>query len=135
MESHLYHLQLNIDYSNKDFYQNLMQFLGWAVIFEGEGMMGYRSKQSGDLWFIGVEDKEVQDYDARGLNHLAIRVGKEIDVDNLHKFMIEHGIEALFSTPRHREEFANSADETYYQVMFKSPDDILFEVVYIGVKN
>jgi hypothetical protein len=32
---------------------------------------------------------------------------------------------------RHRPEFAQGEDQTYYQVMFASPDRILLEVVYV----
>jgi hypothetical protein len=45
----------------------------------------------------------------------------------------ESGIPHLFETPRHRPEFSEG-DNTYYQVMFESPDRILFEVVYTGPK-
>ena len=41
----------------------------------------------------------------------------------------------LFETPRHRPDFARSADQTYYQVMFEIPDHILLEVVYTGRKT
>ena len=41
----------------------------------------------------------------------------------------------LFETPRHRPEFAESDGHTYYQVMFASPDGILFEIVYVGPKE
>jgi hypothetical protein len=35
----------------------------------------------------------------------------------------------------HRPEFASSEAGTYYQVMFRSPDGILFELVYIGPRQ
>ncbi len=38
-------------------------------------------------------------------------------------------------TPRHRPEFSQGPDQTYYQVMFESPDRVLFEVVYTGPKQ
>ncbi len=41
----------------------------------------------------------------------------------------------LFGTPKHRVEFADSPKETYYQIMFESPDKILFEIVYKGEKR
>jgi hypothetical protein len=50
-------------------------------------------------------------------------------------YLKQHGIKALFETPRHRPEFSGSEAETYYQVMFESPDRILFEVVYTGPKQ
>ena len=44
------------------------------------------------------------------------------------------GVQPLFDTPRHRPEFRDDPKETYYQVMFESPDKVLFEVVYSGLK-
>jgi hypothetical protein len=46
----------------------------------------------------------------------------------------ERGVGLLFGTPQHRPEFAQGEDQTYYQVMFESPDRILLEVVYTGPK-
>ena len=37
----------------------------------------------------------------------------------------------LFETPRYRPDFS-SEPNTYYQIMFESPDRILFEIVYVG---
>ncbi len=34
--------------------------------------------------------------------------------------------------PHHRPEFAMNEKYTYYQVMFETPDRILFEIVYMG---
>ena len=44
-------------------------------------------------------------------------------------------LQHLFETPRHRPDFAHGEDTTYYQVMFESPDRILFEIVYTGPKD
>ncbi|MCA9386601.1 hypothetical protein KC669_01060 [Candidatus Dojkabacteria bacterium] len=135
MKSHFYHIQLNIDFSkNNSFYKELMNFLGWSIIFEGEDMMGYKSDVSGDLWFVDSEKEENQDYDEKGLNHVAIRVEEQKNIDEIVRFLREKNINTLFDTPRHRPEFRDSEDETYYQVMFESPDKILFEIVYIGPK-
>jgi catechol 2,3-dioxygenase-like lactoylglutathione lyase family enzyme len=143
MKSHLYHLQLNVDYTqHSSFYKELMTFLGWSLIFESEGVVGkynglagYRSGTTGDLWFVDSTDKTKTDYDQMGMNHLSIRVEKQADVDDTITFLKTKGIKTLFETPRHRPEFTSEKDETYYQVMFTSPDNILFEVVYIGPKE
>ncbi len=135
MKSSFHHLQLNVDYSaNGLFYREFMEFLGWNIIFEGEDMVGYKTKQAVDLWFIDAEKKSSQDYDSIGPNHVAIRVDSQKDVDIVQKFLEEKGIKMLFDTPKHREDFAHSESETYYQIMFESPDKILFEIVYIGAK-
>lgn len=72
-------------------------------------------------------------YDGPGMNHLALEVPAQSDVDAAAAYLAERGVPALFGTPRHNPEFS-SAERTYYQVMFESPDHILFEIVYMGPK-
>ncbi len=135
MNSSFYHIQININFKNASFYKNLFSFLGWTVIHEESDTVGYKSKTSGDIWFYDDgKKKEQSDYDNIGMNHLAIRVETEQDIDHLVTYLKDAKIETLFNTPRHRPEFVSSEEETYYQVMFKSPDNILFEVIYIGTK-
>jgi len=67
------------------------------------------------------------------MNHLGIQTTTQSEVDETVAYLQDKGITALFETPRHRPEFS-SPGNTYYQVMFESPDRILFEVVYIGPK-
>lgn len=135
MHSDLNHLQLNVDISkNKDFYKNLMEMLGWNLAHEDHETLGYRSGSGISLWFYHSPNQTLQDYDARGLNHIGFKVDSLEDVDNAAKFLREKGIEMLFNTPRHREEFASNENETYYQIMFESEDKILFEIIYSGPK-
>jgi catechol 2,3-dioxygenase-like lactoylglutathione lyase family enzyme len=109
--------------------------LGWKVIHEDSDVVGFKSKSNGDLWFYDDGKKKDQtNYDNIGMNHLAIRVENQKDIDALVTYLEKEKVELLFDTPRHRAEFSTSDDETYYQVMFTSPDNILFEVVYIGKK-
>jgi hypothetical protein len=135
MKSHLYHLQVNIDFSNLSFYQELMSFLGWQIIFGTEEVVGYKSGQSGDIWFCKALKDGQGDFDKTGVNHVSIRVENKEDVDSVVGFLQKNNITPLFDTPRHRSEFASDENETYYQVMFASPDNILFELVYIGAKT
>ena len=135
MHSHLYHLQLNIDFKGFVFYKDLMTLLGWSVIFEEEDMAGYKSGNNGDVWFINASTPNTSDFDNRGVNHISFRVDKKTDVDKVVKFLKKNKVEALFETPRHRPEFSDGEDQTYYQVMFKTEDNLLFEVVYVGVKE
>lgn len=136
MKSSFYHIQCNIDYTNVDFYKNLFEALGWSVIFENpEVVIGFTSGSTGDIWFAQSENAATQDYDDMGVNHLSIRVETKFDVDTIVSLLKEHKTATLFETPRHRSEFADSTEHTYYQVMFESPDGILFEVVYIGPKD
>lgn len=134
MKSFLDHLQVNIDTAHAAFYKELMTLMGWTVIFEQDGMAGYKSEQNGSLWFLKATDTNVNNYNAPGGNHIGIKVEKMNNVDEVATYLKAHGIPALFDTPRHRPEFAASETETYYQVMFESPDRILFEVIYAGPK-
>ncbi len=68
------------------------------------------------------------------MNHLAIGAETVEDVDAVADYLRQREVTALFETPRHRPDFAFMEGETYYQVMFESPDRILFEVVYTGPK-
>ncbi len=134
MNSFFYHIQINISFANLSFYKDLMAFLGWSVIFETPDTIGFKSEHNGDLWFIDNTSKENINYDKKGMNHLAIRVEKSAAIDDVVEYLQEHNIAPLFDTPRHRPEFTSETTNTYYQVMFASPDNVLFEVVYIGAK-
>ena len=135
MKSHFYHIQVNIDFKNISFYKDLLFFLGWSVIFETSDTIGFKSGENGDLWFVDSQKKEQTDYDKMGMNHLSVRVEKQPDLDRLISYLKEKQILPLFGTPKHRSEFTSNKNETYYQVMFVSPDNILFEIVYIGPKQ
>ena len=132
MKSYLYHLQINIDFENLPFYKGLMEFMGWRVIFETESVVGYKSHVDGDLWFVKTDSKNFGDYDAKGVNHISLRADEMKNVDEVKTYLEKNKIAVLFDTPRHRPEFTSGEDETYYQIMFESPDKALFEVVYIG---
>lgn len=112
-----------------------MDYLGWSVIMEDKDFAGYRSKNNGDLWFVKSMKNKKSDYDTYGVNHIALKVAKQNDVDDVAKHLQEKGTKLLFNTPRHRPEFSASESETYYQIMFESPDKVLFEIVYIGPKK
>lgn len=77
----------------------------------------------------------VKDYDGPGLNHPRLAVKAQSDVDEMVAYLKLRGIAALFETPRHRPEFADKPGDTYYQVMFETPDRILLEVVCIGLQD
>jgi len=91
------------------------------------------AEPGGRILFIGLNPSAAAaDHDAPGLNHLAFAAASMRDVDALHGWLKQAGIAALYDTPKHRPEFASNDGDTYYQVMFASPDGILFEMVYIG---
>lgn len=131
MQTNVSHLVYGVSPANLPFYKELMSFLGWSVLYEGDGMLGVGNGGETSIWF-GAPLKDVaNDYDGPGLNHLGIGTESQADVDATVAYLAERGVPALFETPRHRPEFSGP-DSTYYQVMFETPDRLLIEVVYIG---
>ena len=128
------HIQFNIDYINIEFYNELLLFLGWKVIHQSENMMGFGYPDGTSLWFTPKTLDIINNYDGPGVNHIAFHTKTLEDVDQTVEFLNSKNLSVLFDTPRHRTEFSEGPDQTYYQVMFESPDKILFEVVYIGPK-
>jgi catechol-2,3-dioxygenase len=134
MQTKLGHLQFGIDGQNRGFYRDLFTFLGWQILHEGEGVIGVGDSNHVSLWFGDATKTVANDYNGPGLNHFAIHTTTQAEVDQAAAYLTERGIPHLFDTPRHRPEFAGG-DNTYYQVMFETPDRILAEVVYIGPKQ
>jgi catechol 2,3-dioxygenase-like lactoylglutathione lyase family enzyme len=136
VKGNLGHLQVNVHLQNKQFYKDLFDFLGWKVLYDDENMLGVGDEHDVNLWFNEPIKKAVaNDYDGIGTNHIAISVPRQADVDEAVAFLKQHQVAALFDTPRHRPEFCDSKANTCYQVMFESPDHILFEIVYMGPKQ
>lgn len=134
MQTHLSHLQINVNPANLSFYRDLMAFLGWHTIYGDDNMLGVVA-QGPALWFTPTARQEAaNDYDGVGMNHVSIGVTAQADVDTVADYLKERGVAWLFDTPRHRPDFSRSENDTYYQVMFESPDRVLFEVVYEGPK-
>jgi catechol 2,3-dioxygenase-like lactoylglutathione lyase family enzyme len=126
------HIQFNVHPQNLPFYKDLFAFIDWPTLEEDPTMLGVGHNVFNSLWFFG-EAKEVHnDYDGPGMNHLGLLVQKQGEVDQMVAWLRAQNISCLFETPRHRPEFSLDAEHTYYQVMFASPDGILFEVVYMG---
>ena len=135
MQSTLGHIQINIDPGHLPFYKELFTFLSWKVLYEEPEVLGMGDPQHTSLWFMPKLKPHINDYDGNGANHFGISVPHQADVDATVGFLKAHGIPALFETPRHRPEFSAGEGSTYYQVMFTSPDNLLFEVVYMGPKD
>ena len=134
IQTHVGHLVFNVKAGGLAFYRNLFAFCGWKTLYDVEEMLGVMDDRGVSAWFAPEANANANDYDGVGLNHLALNVDHQSDVDRMVDYLREQNIPALFETPRHNEEFS-AAPDTYYQVMFESPDRILFEVVYTGVKD
>lgn len=127
------HIVFHVDAANIPFYKTLTDFLGWKTIFAAEGFLGVANGNA-SIWFAGMAKDVTNDYDGPGMNHFAFAAAAIADVDSAAAFLAAQGVAHLFETPRHRPEFSRDQSHTYYQVMFESPDRILFEVVYTGPK-
>lgn len=134
MKTKLGHIVFSVETSNMAFYRDLFAFLGWDAIYDSPEMLGVGSFGDVTIWFGAATKDSANDYDAPGMNHIAIAAESVADVDASVAYLRERAIEALFDTPQHRADFAGGEDQTYYQVMFESPDRVLFEVVYTGPK-
>lgn len=132
MAAGLSHLMVHIEPENVGFYRELFEFLGWDRIYDAEGTLGVMAGSDPSVWFVPALTEGHNDYDAPGVNHIAIGAASIDEVDRAAAYLGERGVPALFDTPRHRPEFALSPGETYYQVMFESPDRLLLEIVYTG---
>jgi catechol 2,3-dioxygenase-like lactoylglutathione lyase family enzyme len=134
MQSHIGHIQFNVEPTNLPFYRELAAILGWQTLHDTAEFIGIADPNGTSLWFIGYIKPMSNDYDGPGMNHLGFSVPGQADVDAAAAFLTDRGVAHLFETPRHRPDFARGEDSTYYQVMFESPDRILFEIVYSGPK-
>lgn len=126
------HIEFNISEVNMPFYWDLMVFLGWSVYVNEPGLFVVGNEQNLSLGFNCPAKPHKNDYDGPGMNHLGLAVDSQSDVDEMVDYLNLCGIKPLFGTPRHRPEFAESSQYTYYQVMFETPDKLLFEVVFSG---
>ena len=134
MQTQLQHIQFNVRPENISFYRDLFGFLGWNTVYEDEGILGVGDANDLSLWFSGRVKDVANDYDGPGVNHLGIHTVAQADVDSAADFLRGRGVEMLFGTPRHNEEYS-SEESTYYQIRFTSPDNILREVVSSGPKQ
>jgi len=131
MRSKICHIQFNVQAANLPFYRDLLAFTGLETLHDSEGTLGVGDENETSMWFSAPSKDVANDYDSPGMNHLALEVPAQADVDAVTAYLAERGVAALFDTPRHHPEFSRPG-RTYYQVMFESPDRILFEVVYMG---
>jgi catechol 2,3-dioxygenase-like lactoylglutathione lyase family enzyme len=132
IKSWLEHLQLNLYPENAAFYKELFNVLGWSVLYEDNSTVGIGDENKTNLWFMPAIKNGKNDYDIQGMNHLSVSVSAQVDVDAMVAYLGDHGVENLFQPPRHRPDFTQSPDQTYYQVMFESPDRNLFDVACLG---
>ena len=136
IQSSFGHIQVNIQPANLGFYKDLFNFLGWKPLYETPEFAGYGDVHGGSVWFNPpIKSDAKNDYDGIGMNHLAISAASRADVDKTVEYLKAQCVDCLFETPRYRADFCGDGPQDYYQVMFESPDHVLFEVVYTGLKE
>ena len=133
MQTTVAHLQINVAQANLPFYRDLAELLGLSTIYGDDSMLGVGAANQSSLWFAAGAKEVANDYDGPGVNHIGLGAASIADVDAVVAWLEGKGVARLFETPRHRPDFSHG-DNTYYQVMFESPDRVLFEVVYTGPK-
>ena len=131
----LSHLQINVTADNLPFYRELFPLLGWDPIVSDETIEAFNSAGGVSLWFLAGASETPNDYNGPGVNHIGLAAASQAEVDRTVAWLAERDIARLFDTPRHRPDFSSNEANTYYQVMFESPDGVLFEHVYIGPKQ
>lgn len=134
MKATLGHIQVNVDFSHIAFYTDLMKLFGWSELYADDAMAGYMGEGDVSIWFSQAPEVGTHNPSAMGLSHIGIKVENQDQVDEAVEYLKSHDIAPLHNTPAHRTEFAAGDDQTYYQVIFESPDKILFEVLYAGPK-
>ncbi len=115
--------------TSKAFYGPLMEFLGFEVEAEYEGMMGWANGKT--LLWISQADAEGKKHKYRkgdiGFHHYAFRLRSRKDVDALQAFLESQG--ATIVDP------AGEYYDDYYAVFFLDPDGMKFEGMKYGERH
>ena len=106
MQTHLGHLVFGVEAANQPFYKELLEFLGWQLLYDSPDMVGLGDKNQVSLWFGRALKSHANDYDGAGMNHIGIHTAMSADVDAAADFARARGATLLFDTPRHRPEFS-----------------------------
>ena len=133
MRAQVYHLQINVrdPAVSLPFYRELLGYLEYRTVYQSETVAGFSAGAGADIWVIATEPAHAGHGFHRkrtGLNHLALRVDRRVDVDRFRdEFMIPRKLDALYRTPREFPEYRPG----YYAVFFEDPDRLKLEVVHI----
>src|SRR5712691_2090169 len=115
--------------TSKAFYAPLMEFLGFGVEAEYEGMMGWANGKT--LFWIAQADAEGRQHKYRkgeiGFHHYAFRLRSRKDVDALQTFLKRQG--ASIADP------AGEYYDDYYAVFFLDPDGMKLEAMRYGERH
>jgi catechol 2,3-dioxygenase-like lactoylglutathione lyase family enzyme len=115
--------------TSKEFYAPLMEFLGFGVEAEYEGMMGWANGKT--LFWIAAADAEGREHKYRkgdiGFHHYAFRLRSRKDVDALQAFLEERNAKIV--------DPAGEYYDDYYAVFFLDPDGMKLEGMKWGERH
>src|SRR3954469_12459662 len=94
MRSKISHIQFNVQAANLPFYKDLLAFAGLQTLYEGEGTLGVGDENETSMWFSTSAKDVANDYDGPGMNHLALDVPAQSDVDAAVAYLTERGVPA-----------------------------------------
>jgi catechol 2,3-dioxygenase-like lactoylglutathione lyase family enzyme len=114
---------------SKAFYAPLMEFLGFDVEAEYEGMMGWANGKT--LFWIAQADAEGRKHKYRkgdiGFHHYAFRLRSRKDVDALQAFLKQQGAGIVDAAAEYYDD--------YYAVFFLDPDGMKLEGMRYGERH
>jgi glyoxylase I family protein len=135
MRGLIHHLDLTVSdpWASRAFYDAVLGFMGYRLVREDvRGFDWELTTLDGGFSSIGLVKAEgpglvrAHDRYAPGLHHVAWHADSRIDVDNLHKLLIEIGASVL-DPPADYPAYGNG----YYAVFFADRDGIKLEFVYL----
>jgi catechol 2,3-dioxygenase-like lactoylglutathione lyase family enzyme len=114
---------------SKAFYGRLFEFLGFEVLDEYPGQIGWTNGKT--RFWIGAADEKGRKHKHRigdvGFHHYAFELRSRKDVDDLQAFLKEQGVEIV--------DPAGEYYDDYYAVFFLDPDGLKLEGMKYGEKT
>ena len=114
MQSHIGHIQFNVEAANLPFYRDLTAFLGWQTLYDTAEFIGVRPERHEPLVHRLCQAGQQRLQRPRPEPPCLQRAGAG---GCRCRGRPHPGVAHLFETPRHRPDFAHGEDTTYYQVM------------------
>lgn len=126
MKSHAAHLIIAVKdgKASKAFYKKLAAKIGWKVTYEEPDGIGI-SDGVFTLWVVPAEKKTKHEFKGVGYHHLAVRVGRKKDVDDVYAWCKRNKI-VVADAPASYPQYAKG----YYAVFFLDPDGMKVEVLF-----